>query len=524
MKNNNFIEIGIFIVLIISSLFVISVALTNLSKEISKETIKIISTTDNKELEEIIIEYANKNNINVIIDYVSILELMEKLNSKEEYDAVLVSNTMWLDMIDDISISNSRVISKDPVLFGIKNSKAKELGLIGKEIKLEDILNKVNEGNFKFVMPSATQTNTGACAYLSFLNTFSNNPEILSKEALDDENVKNKLIALFNGTNRSCGSEEFLEEMYLNGKCDAMITYESSIKNINKNITDTKDSIYAIYIQDSVAVSESVFAYLGENNTPKEEAFLKLQSYLLSDLGQEEIIKTGRRGFYGKANSDISQDIEWGIDTTKYNTAIKNPSLEVVKKALNMYQSELKKPTHILFALDYSGSMTGEGIEKLRDSMNYVLTKDNASKDYLQFSHKDKISFIMFNSIVDEVKTIDNGLQTEDILEVINNKVPKGGTNIYDTVTEAVKILNKENPNKYNVSVVLMTDGEGLDGDYSEMQSVIKSIKNDVPVYSIMYGNANSTQLSNISSLTGGKLFNGRDNLLNAYKTVRGYN
>ena len=527
MKNSNFIEIAAYIVLIISFIFVIGVAIVNLTKEISKETIKIISSIDNKDLEEIVIEYANKNNINVNIDYIAPLELIEKLNSNEEYDALWLSNSMWLNMLDNISISNSKVISKNPIVFGIKNSKAEELRMIGKEFSLGDLLKEITEGNLKFAIPSVTQTDSGICAYISFLNTLANNLEILSEENLENENIKNQMIALFSGSNRSSGSEEFLKEMYLTNKCDAMITYESSIIDINRDINNVKDSIYAIYVEDTTCTNESIFAYLGENNTAKEEAFLKLQSYLLSNQGQENIINKGRRGFDGNVKKEIADSIFnsiWGLNTEKYTSTTKYPSEEIMKKALNTYQSELKKPTHVLFALDYSGSMTGEGIEQLRKVMTYILTSEKASDSYLQFSSKDKISIVMFNSDIEETKTIDDGLKTKEILELINTKEPKGGTNIYDTVTASVRLLNKEDPDKYNVSVVLITDGEGIEGDYSQIQSVIKSIKNNVPVYSIIYGNANSTQLSNISSLTGGKVFDGRDNLLEAFKIVRGYN
>jgi len=50
----------------------------------------------------------------------------------------------------------------------------------------------------------------------------------------------------------------------------------------------------------------------------------------------------------------------------------------------------------------------------------------------------------------------------------------------------------------------------------------MKEIK--IPVYSIMFGSADSDQLEEIAELTHGKVFDGRSNLLEAFKTVRGYN
>ncbi len=527
MNKSRYLGIAIFCLLIFSFIFVFSVALFNLSNEITKETIRIISSTDNRDLESILMNYAEDNNININIEYAGTLEIMERLNSGESYDAVWASNSMWLYMLDNISTSNSKIISMNPVVFGIKKSKAEELGFVVNEVKLEDILSAIKDGKLKFAMTSATQTNTGACAYLGFLSVLSGNPEILTEDYLNDESIKENLKALFNGVNRTSGSEEFLEEMYINGDCDAIVTYETSIIDINKKIEDKDNTIYAVYTQDGVSISDSVFAYLGKTNTLKEEAFLKLQAYLLSSEGQNEFMKKGRRVWYGGIKEDVDKNIfnpDWGIDTTKYITPIKFPSTQVIKKALGVYQSELRKPTHIVFALDYSGSMTGEGIEELRDAMDFILTEEKAAENYLQFSEKDKISFITFSSQVDKPITIKNGLETEEILEVINSKIPRGGTNIYDTVSESIELLDKENTQEYNVSVVLMTDGEGNDGSYNDMIDVIKKTKNKIPVYSIMFGNADSEQLSKIAQLTSGKVFDGRTNLLEAFKTVRGYN
>lgn len=527
MNTKKGLGIGIFVGLIIAFVFVVSVAIVNVNTEINKEKIRIISSTDNQDLELIIQKYADKNNLNVQIDYAGTLEIMDRLNAGEEYDAVLASNSIWLYMLENVSTSNSKIISMNPVVFGIKKSKAEELGFIGKDVKLEDILSAIKEQKLKFAMTSATQTNTGACAYLGFLSTLAGNPEVLTEEYLEDENIKSDLTDLLNGVNRSSGSEEFLEEMYINGQCDAIVTYETSIININQKIDNDEDTIYAIYTQDGVSISDSVFAYLGKTNTSKEEAFLKLQSYLLSNEGQEELIKTGRRVWYGGIKEDVDKSIfnpEWGIDTTKYITPIKFPSTQVIKKALSIYQSELRKPTHIVFALDYSGSMTGEGISQLRSAMKFILTEEEASKNYLQFSAKDKISFILFNTNVGEVYSVDNGLDTEEILTTINSVSPRGGTNIYDSVIKAIELLDKEDTNEYNVSIVLMTDGEENSGNYSNMVKAIKQEKNSIPVYSIMFGSASSRQLEDIATLTGGKVFDGRTNLLEAFKTVRGYN
>ena len=57
----------------------------NTEKTNSDNTFKIISSTENKDIEEIIQNYAKKNNIDVSIDYAGTIEIMSKLNNGEKY-------------------------------------------------------------------------------------------------------------------------------------------------------------------------------------------------------------------------------------------------------------------------------------------------------------------------------------------------------------------------------------------------------------------------------------------------------
>ena len=287
---------------------------TNTTKNIktsnSKE-FRIISSTENKDLESIIQNYAHQNNIDLSIDYAGTIDIMDKLNSKEQYDAVWTSNSIWLYMLNsDVKVKNSKSTSINPVVFGIKKSKAQELGFIGKDVYTKDILKAIQNGKLKFSMSSATQTNTGATAYLGFVSTLAGNPEILTEKDLQSETLKQNLTKLFSGVTRSSGSDEFLEELFLKGEYDAVVTYETSIININKKLeAQGKEPLYIIYAKDGVSISDSPFAYIDNSDDTKLEKFEKLQSYILSNQGQQELIKTGRRVWYGGTNTNVDKTV-----------------------------------------------------------------------------------------------------------------------------------------------------------------------------------------------------------------------
>lgn len=498
------------------------------SSSSKKETFKIIASSENKDIENIITAYAKQNKKDISIDYAGTLEIMSKLNAGEDYDAVLTSNSIWLYMLNDnVSVKNAKSTSINPVVFGVNKSKAEQLGWVSTDVYMKDILNAIKEKKLSFNMPSVTQTNTGATAYLGFLTTLAGNPEVLTTENLDKPELQQDLISVFSGVNRSSGSDEFLEEMFLNGQYEAVITYESSLININKKLeAQNKEPLYIIYTKDGVSLSDAPFAYIDHKDNEKLNTFNDLQKYLLSNDGQNKLLQTGRRVWYGGINENADKSIfnpKWGIDTTKYIVPVKYPSTAVIKKALSKYQSDFRKPIHIVFCLDYSGSMSGNGINELTEAMKYILNEEEAEKDLLQFASKDKITVIPFNNQVIDIWETTNGVDTKSIIDEIENQKVSGGTNIYDSSIEALKILSKES-NDYNVSIVLMTDGMSNYGNMKKLKSEYTSINKEIPIYSIMFGNADNSQLSNIASLTNAKVFDGRTNLLEAFKQVRGYN
>ena len=491
---------------------------------------RIVASSENKILDGKLHEFARKNNIDLEIEYYDTLEIVDQINSGVKYDAVWLSNSIWLYQIDSsvASVKNSKSLSINPVIFGIKKSKAEELGFVGKDVYTKDIVNAIKSGNLKFSMSNPVSTNSGASAYLGILQTLAGNPEVLTSDILKNKELKEELKTFFTGLARTSGSEDFLEELFLNGDYEAVVTYESSIIDINKKLEKSKkETLYAIYPVDGVSISDSVFAYIDNKDDDKLDVFNEIQKYLLSKDGQKVLEQNGRRTWFGGVNENAPKEIfnsEWGIDTTKYITPIKYPSTKVINEAIALYQSSLRKPVHVVFCLDYSGSMMGDGIEELKEAMEFILNSEKAKSSYIQFTEEDKIDIVTFASDVDDIWSTDDGSKTDYLLEKINKKYPNGTTALYPAAIKALEILADEDQEKYNTSIILMTDGEGNVGYYSDLKYKYKEINKDIPIYSIMFGYASERQLREISTLTNSKVFDGKEDLVKAFKEVRGYN
>lgn len=528
-KNNNSLlwVFGIIVVLVI-----VYTALWGengvVTEAINKNRIVVLSSYENKVNEDEIIKFARKNKVNVKFEYMGDLDIVSELNTNSSnYDAVWISNSMWLYMLNNSYLtSDSKSIGISPVVFGIKKSKAEELGLVNKSVTNDDILQLIREKKIKYVMSSVTQTNTGATAYLGFLESLAGNPEVLTEEMLNDQTLINNLTSVFSGVERVSGDEDYLSEMFLkDDEYEAVIASESSLIDINNNlIKDKKDPLYLIYPTDGVAVNDSTFAFIN-NNPLKEESFLKLQGYLLSEEGQSMLAANGYRTWYGGINPKADNKVfnsDWGIDTSKYLNVTKFPSKDIITKAINLYIEELRKPTHVVFCLDYSGSMGGDGEEELKSAMKYILNYDEASKDKLQFSKNDKITVITFSSSVNNIWST-TGRNTDDLITNIEYEPVGGSTALYDAIIKGLDILDKES-NDYTKTVIAMTDGEINVGTYTFLKNKYVSLKSKVPVYSITFGDASVSQLNEISNLTNAKTFDGKKDLLQAFKEVRSYN
>ena len=131
----------------------------------------------------------------------------------------------------------------------------------------------------------------------------------------------------------------------------------------------------------------------------KEEAFLEVQEFLLSEEIQKEIEATGRRINVNQVSEDNKAVFkeEWGINTDKILSPIQMPDAQVLMEALTVYQTSFKKPSLNIYCLDFSGSMDGKGEKQLKEAMSEILIQENAAENLLQASAGEVNTVIFFD-------------------------------------------------------------------------------------------------------------------------------
>ena len=128
------------------------------------KTLRIVSGSENRELEPILEDFAKSEGVRIEMTYQGSLDIMRLLEGEElPYDAVWPASSLWLDAADtSLNLKHAESVSITPVVFGIRQSLAQELGLVGKEVSVGDLLEPIRGGKLRFCMTSATQSNSGA--------------------------------------------------------------------------------------------------------------------------------------------------------------------------------------------------------------------------------------------------------------------------------------------------------------------------------------------------------------------------
>ncbi|HIR96265.1 MAG TPA: VWA domain-containing protein [Candidatus Merdisoma faecalis] len=494
-----------------------------------RQSLRILSGSENQELEPILEDFSRESGIRVEMTYQGSLDIMRVLEQDEiAYDAVWPASSLWLNVGDTgHRVKHGESVSISPVVFGIRQSLAEELGFVGREVSVRDILDAITAGKLKFCMTSATQSNSGASAYIGFLYALLGNPDMITEEDLENEQLQSDIQALLSGVDRSSGSSDWLKDMFLEGGYDAMVNYECLIIQANEELESRgEETLYVVYPYDGLTLADSPLGYVDNGDDDKETAFLELQEYLLSEDVQNEIQRTGRRTGY-TGISDENRDVfrtDWGVQPDRVLSTMRMPSTDVLFQALNLYQTDFKKPSLSIYCLDYSGSMSGKGNEQLVAAMEQLLIQENAEKNFLQAS-KDEVNVLIFfdDQVLAEYTAVGSGTELEALYDKVESQDTGSGTDMYVAAEEALQVLSHYDLSQYTPAVILMTDGMS-GGSFDAFMEQYQELGEDVPVFSIMFGDADSEQLEELAAATNARVFDGREDLIDAFRKVKGYN
>lgn len=495
-----------------------------------RTTLSIASGSENRELEPLLERFAAENKIGLDMHYQGSLDIARSLGeTKVPFDAVWPASSLWIAIGDTgHRVKYAESVSTTPVVFGIRQSLAQQLGFVGREVSVKDILAAIRAGSLRFCMTSATQSNSGASAYVGFLYALLGNPDILTREELRSPQLQEDIKALLQGVDRSSGSSEWLKTLFLEGNFDAMVNYESLILTTNQELVrQGREPLYIVYPYDGLSISDAPLGYVDQGDAAKQEAFLKLKDFLMSEAVQKEIQAYGRRtGYAGIApEHEAVWNKAWGADTQRILSPIRMPESDTLMEALNLYQTEFRKPSLTAYVLDYSGSMDGTPLRDLKAAMGEILLQQKAAANLLQASAQEENIVLLFDDEIISLQKATGNQDIEGLYTQIERTDARGGTWMYEALEKAMDDLSAYDLSHYTPAIILMTDG-AANGNLGirNFEASYRQRGLDIPIFCIAFGSADTKQLEQLAQMTHARVFDGKTDLIAAFRRAKGYN
>lgn len=506
----------------------------------TKVGLRILVAPENQPLEPLIQDFATSARARIDITYKGSVEIMGELGKgvDSSYDAAWPDNSLWIQLGDSTgAVKYATSMMRSPVVFGVRTSVAERLGWIGADVTVDDILTASESGKLRVMMASATQSDSGASAYLGFLYAFAGHPSVLQSADLHDPDVQAQTKRILGAMSRTAGNAGFLKDLFLQqeDQFDAIVTYEATVIETNQVLVQSgREPLYAIYPRDATAIADAPLALIDKHDAKKNALFLDLQRRLLSDDVQRQLLARGRRTGLGinPAPELVDRGIfnpAWGIDTQRVLAPIRMPDAPVVLEALNLYQTTFRKPSLTVYVLDYSTSMGNNGGEKqMKAAMHLLLDQDSAARYLLQASPDDVTVVIPFaGKVLGQWEADGND---DAAMSALDQKISDGklhdGTAIYAAVLAALAVVDTVGSSGAYPSIVLMTDGQNNTGATLDDVRTKVGLPGSaaVPIFTITFGDARLKDVTPLADLTSGAVFDGHEDLAGAFRQAKGFN
>jgi Ca-activated chloride channel family protein len=315
-------------------------------------------------------------------------------------------------------------------------------------------------------------------------------------------------------------------------QCRTMFTYEDLVmERDQKLVAAGKEPLYVVYPKGSLAIADAPLGYLPHGDNPtKKGNFEALQKYLLTDPGaQEKLLALGRRpaDITGLALTNAPQGVfnpDWGIATTIKDRQLTYPAGPVIDAALSSYQLSFRSPADVVYCIDGSGSMAGNGgWQGVSSAADLLFNPDQAKRYFLQVSPGDRTTVIVFS---DDTKggpwTVTGNVDAD--LSQLENEVtglsPDGGTALYHCLGHAADFYSANASGGRKRLVILMTDGQNNVGDTTGLDQIAAL---DVPVIAVAFGSdADKAAMQDIADRTKGAYISS-NNLVTALRNATSY-
>ena len=472
------------------------------------------------------------------------------LSGRSEADVAWFANAKYLlsDAQGQGRVKLQEKIMLSPIAVGVSQSAAAKLGWTdpaqAAKITWKDITEAARSGQLGYALSNPATSNQGFMALMGVVAAASQ-----KSEALTAADVDRGAIAAFlkgyklPGDNSTYLSEQFIQQQ--GPRVNAFINYESWLLGLNQS-GKLREKLVLVYPREGVSTADYPFMLL---NDAKRDDFQKVVAYLKSEPAQTWLARqTLRRPIVPETAAKVADALP------PLGMLVElpfSPDRALADGLISAYLNEFRPPIASTFVLDTSGSMNGGGRrQQLVQAIHYIAGDDqsltgriakltNRERLWMQPFAEEPYGLVSFEVPAGSAAARGVQLQAdseakqrvlEDVRQFADRLNMTGGTALYDAVFVSLQHMlqeRKKNP-AYQYSVVAFTDGENNKGrslqqfkqDYAQLPEDVRAI----PVFMVLFGEANESDLKELVKITGGKVFDARRTpLYSVFKDIRAY-
>lgn len=519
----------------------------------SAQAFTVLATSDLKDvlpLEKMVLDATG---VNLKFKFGGTMESTEAVQTGQaNADAVWFANAKYLlsDPQGQARVKLQEKIMLSPIVVGISQSQAAALGWdkpeVARKLTWAAIAKAAQAGQLKYALSNPATSNQGFMSLMGVVASSAGKSEALTAADVDRDAIAGfikgyKLV----GDNSTYLTEKFIEQQ--NTRVNAYINYESWLLSLNQS-GKLKEPLTLIYPYEGVSTADYPLMLL---NDAKREDYLKVVAYLKGEAAQTWLAKTTLRrpinaqvataqaGLYPQG----SMLVELPFSTDR----------ALADGLIAAYLNEFRLPIASTFVLDVSGSMNSEGRrQQLVDALQYMAGDDASLTGRLaRLTSREKVWMLPFSEqvyapVYFELPALPKAKAGRGLTTLADTQAKQavltnvrgfadslrmtGGTALYDAVLTALTNMNAErakNPD-YQYSVVAFTDGEANKGrslaEFKEAYAALPEDVRAIPVFMVLFGEANENDLKGLVAVTGGRVFDARkSSLYSVFKDIRAY-
>lgn len=507
-----------------------------------EQVLRVLAGSEIKDLAPVLEKARDATGVRVELTYTGTLEGAEQVASggaESSADAIWFSSNRYLNLLPGGkgAVATSTRTMTSPVVLGVRESKAKELGWDASAPTWGQIADAAKAKKFRFGMTDPSASNSGFSALVGVATALSG-----GGSALDSSKVASArpgLRAFFGGQTLTSGSSGWLAEAYVKAQgrtgadaVDGLVNYESVLLELNDG-GQLSEPLTIVRPKDGVVTADYPFALLKSAAPEKRAAYDELAAWLRTPEAQQLIMETTSRR---PAVPSVKLDPKFGK-----GVLLELPfpaSRQVADGLIESYLQDLRRPTQTVYVLDVSGSMEGPRLDQLKSALGALTGQGSqqGSDRFTTFRDRERVVLLPFAGFPMEPQEylIAPGAKGDDARRRIrdsgNALSARGGTAIFASTEKAYDIaagLKRRNPDTFT-SIVVMTDGENTQGiglaEFRRRYDSWPAEQRAIPVFAVRFGDADPAELKGLTEATGGKVFDaGSGDLTAAFREIRGY-